>query len=89
MKRSKTFFSAVQQAVAGEKSVEPLFILRRREAETAEKEYQLAVRKLDRQRLALEERIDDTLKLLQRWESERFRALKTGGFAPHSHHSQF
>jgi hypothetical protein len=78
LKRSKTFLSVVQQAVSGEKSSEPTFVLKRREAGDAEKELQLAVRKLDRQRLALEERIDDTLRLLQRWESERLRALKTG-----------
>jgi hypothetical protein len=77
LKRSKTFLSVVQQAVSGEKS-EPAFVLKRQEAEAAEKEYQLAVRKLDKQRLALEERVDDTLKLLQQWESERLRALKTG-----------
>jgi hypothetical protein len=78
IKRSKTFISVVQQAVSGEKSSEPAFVQKRREAEAAEKEYQIAVRKLDRQRLALEERIEDTLRLLQRWESERLRALKTG-----------
>lgn len=68
----------MQQVVAGEKSGEPAFVQKRKEAEATEKEYQIAVKKLDRQRLALEERIDDTLKLLQRWESERLRALKTG-----------
>lgn len=78
LKRSKTFFSAVQQVVAGEKSGEPAFVQKRKDAEATEKDYQIAVKKLDRQRLALEERIDDTLKLLQRWESERLRALKTG-----------
>jgi len=32
---------------------------------------------LDRQRLGLEEKIEDTLKTLQRWETERLRAVKT------------
>ena len=40
-------------------------------------EYRIAVRKLDRQRLGLEERIEDVLKKLQRWEAERLQAVKT------------
>jgi hypothetical protein len=35
------------------------------------------VRKLDRQRLGLEEYIEDALKNLQRWEAERLQAVKT------------
>ena len=79
IKGSRTFLSVVQQAV-GATSKEPLFVRTRREAEMAEKEYQMAVRKLDRQRLGLEERIEDTLKLLQKWEAERLRAVKTGTY---------
>ena len=57
---------------------QPAYIRARQEAEEADKEYRVAVRKLDRQRLGLEERIEDTLKTLQRWETERLRAVKTG-----------
>jgi len=35
------------------------------------------VRKLDRQRLGLEERVEETLKSLQKWELDRLRAVKT------------
>jgi hypothetical protein len=38
----------------------------RLDADAADREYRIAVRKLDRQRLGLEERIEDTLKVLQR-----------------------
>lgn len=50
----------------------------RHEAEEADKAYRVAVRQLDRQRLSIEERLEDTLKTLQRWEIERLRAVKTG-----------
>lgn len=46
-------------------------------AEESDRAYRIAVRKLDRQRLGLEERIEETLKSLQRWETERLRAVKT------------
>lgn len=57
---------------------EPAYLKLRHEAEQADDVYRLAVRKLDRQRLGLEERLEDTLKTLQRWETERLRAVKTG-----------
>jgi hypothetical protein len=47
------------------------------ESDAADREYRIAVRKLDRQRLGLEERIEDALKVLQRWETERLHAVKT------------
>ncbi|KAI0675535.1 hypothetical protein C8Q78DRAFT_1181568 [Trametes maxima] len=56
---------------------EPPHVRARREAEVADKEYRVSVRKLDRQRLGLEERIEDALKVLQKWELERLRAVKT------------
>lgn len=49
----------------------------RREAEEADRAYRIAVRKLDRQRLNLEEHIEEALKTLQRWETDRLRAVKT------------
>ncbi|KAH9935934.1 uncharacterized protein BXZ73DRAFT_89427 [Epithele typhae] len=56
---------------------EPAHVRARREAETADQDYRTAVRKLDKRRLGLEERIEETLKLLQKWELERLRAIKT------------
>ncbi|KAJ6581367.1 hypothetical protein B0H19DRAFT_1060957 [Mycena capillaripes] len=58
-------------------NAQPAYIKARNEAEEADHVFRVATRKLDRQRLGLEERIEDTLKLLQRWEMERLRAVKT------------
>ncbi|KAH9851942.1 hypothetical protein C2E23DRAFT_214849 [Lenzites betulinus] len=58
-------------------SAEPPYVRARRDADIADKDYRIAVRKLDRQRLGLEERIEDTLKTLQKWELDRLRAVKT------------
>ena len=41
------------------------------------REYRIAVRKFDRQRLGLAGRIEDVLKKLQRWEAVRLQAVKT------------
>jgi len=80
MKRTSNFVSIVQKAVNATTAAnaEPFYIRARREANEAEKIYRVAVRKLDRQRLGLEEKVEDTLKVLQRWETERLRAVKTG-----------
>ncbi|TBU60977.1 hypothetical protein BD310DRAFT_874563 [Dichomitus squalens] len=67
--------SLVSKAFAG--NGEPAHVRARREADNADKEYRVAVRKLDRQRLGLEERIEETLKILQKWELDRLRAVKT------------
>lgn len=77
VKRTNTLVSMVQKAVAGGNS-EPPHVRARNEAFDAEKLYRVGVRRLDRQRLALEEKIEDTLKMLQRWEMERLRMVKTG-----------
>jgi hypothetical protein len=76
MKRSGTFLNVVSKALATNPSTEPLHVRARLEADTADREYRIAVRKLDRQRLGLEERIEDTLRVLQRWETERLHAVK-------------
>lgn len=85
MKRTSTFVSIVQKAVsaAGSAGSEPFYVRARREAEEADRVYRIAVRKLDRQRLGLEEKIEETLKTLQRYESERLRAVKTGACFVH------
>lgn len=59
---------------------EPPHIRARHEAQDADNIYRGAVRRLDRQRLALEDRIEESLKLLQRWEIDRLRAIKDGVF---------
>ncbi|KAK0202951.1 hypothetical protein DFS33DRAFT_1343865 [Desarmillaria ectypa] len=76
-KRTNNFVNLVSKALNAQANGEPMYVRARREAEEADKAYRLAVRKLDRQRLALEERLEDTLKTLQRWELERLRAVKT------------
>ncbi|KAI0766927.1 hypothetical protein BD413DRAFT_480506 [Trametes elegans] len=73
--RTAGFANLVTKAFAT--SGEPPHVRARREAEVADKEYRIAIRKLDRQRLGLEERIEDGLKTLQKWELDRLRAVKT------------
>lgn len=83
MKRTNTFVSIVQKAVSATSPAasEPPHVRARLEAENADKLYRVAVRKLDRQRLGLEEKIEETLKALQRWEMDRLRAVNTGRFS--------
>ena len=77
MKRTGNFVNLVSKAFNANNN-EPAHARARREAEEADKAYRVAVRALDRKRLGLEERIEETLKTLQRWEIERLRAVKTG-----------
>ncbi|KAJ7449578.1 hypothetical protein FB451DRAFT_1102501 [Mycena latifolia] len=76
IKRTNTFVSLVSKALSTQNST-PAYIKARAEAEEADHAFRVATRKLDRQRLGLEERIEETLKMLQRWEIERLRAVKT------------
>lgn len=69
------FASLVSKAIA--QSSEPSHVRATVEADSADAAYKLAARRLDRQRLGLEERIEETLKVLQRWELERLSAVKT------------
>lgn len=83
VKRSNTVFSsivkAVQTARAGDPTTELLpHVKARRVAEEADTTYRKAARSLDQHRCALEERIEETLKVLQRWEMDRLSAIKTG-----------
>jgi hypothetical protein len=79
IKRSNGFLNVVSKALTtnSSASAEPPHVRARLEADDADREYRVGVRKLDRQRLGLEERIEDTLRSLQRWETERLRAVKT------------
>ena len=76
IQRSNNFLNVVSKALAANAHSEPPLVRTRLDAEAADREYRIAVRKLDRQRLGLEERVEDTLKLLQRWEMERLYAVK-------------
>ena len=76
-KRTTNLANLVSKAL-NSNAGEPVHIRARREAEQADQEYRVAIRKLDRQRLGLEERIEDVLKTLQKWELDRLRAVKTG-----------
>lgn len=76
VKRSNTLVNIVQKAI-NERHSEPFYVRARAEANDADKAYRVAVRKLDRQRLGLEERIEETLKICQKWELDRLRAVKT------------
>ncbi|CAE6441078.1 unnamed protein product [Rhizoctonia solani] len=78
MKRSGTVMNFIQRAVKNANSpVEPPHIRARNEADTAERAYRVGVRALDKQRLGLEEKVEEALKVLNRWEIERLRAVKT------------
>ncbi|KDQ61776.1 hypothetical protein JAAARDRAFT_123616 [Jaapia argillacea MUCL 33604] len=86
LKRSGTFVNLVQRAITNSSSTllastgagaEPPFVKLKAEAEAAEKGYRVGVRRLDRQRLGLEEMVEETLKGLQRMEGDRLRAVKT------------
>ncbi|KAH7909071.1 hypothetical protein BJ138DRAFT_1156128 [Hygrophoropsis aurantiaca] len=77
--RSNNLVNVVTKALntTSNSQSEPAYVKARAEADNADKIYRVAVRKLDRQRLGLEERIEEVLKTLQRWEVERLRAVKT------------
>ncbi|KAI6023560.1 hypothetical protein BKA83DRAFT_4261276 [Pisolithus microcarpus] len=77
LKRSNNLVNVVTKALNATSQNEPAYVRLRQEAEEADKMYRVAVRKLDRQRLGLEERIEEVLKALQRGEAERLRAVKT------------
>lgn len=77
-KRTAGLAQLVSKALSVNSTNEPAYIKARRDADIADQEYRVAVRRLDRQRLGLEERIEETLKVLQKWEIDRLRAVKTG-----------
>lgn len=72
------FVKAVQTATAPGPPEDPLHVKARKAAQEADVEYRKAVRQLDEHRCRVEERVDDTLKALQRWEMDRLKAVKTG-----------
>ncbi|KAH7097565.1 hypothetical protein BKA62DRAFT_591337, partial [Auriculariales sp. MPI-PUGE-AT-0066] len=76
-KRSGTLANFVSSVMASTGSTEPPYVRARQEALEASQAYRVAVRGLDRRRLALEARVEETLKTLQTWERDRLRAVKT------------
>uniref|UniRef100_A0A0W0G9W1 Uncharacterized protein n=1 Tax=Moniliophthora roreri TaxID=221103 RepID=A0A0W0G9W1_MONRR len=77
LKSTNNFVNLVSKALATNPNGQPAFIRARQDAEEADKAYRIAVRQLDRRRLNLEERLEESFKTLQRWETERLRAVKT------------
>ncbi|KAI9464211.1 hypothetical protein HD554DRAFT_2206321 [Boletus coccyginus] len=77
LKRSGDLVNVVTKALNANSQNEPVHVRLRHEADEADKLYRVTVRKLDRQRLGLEERIEEMLKTLQKWELERLAAVKT------------
>ncbi|KAF8347678.1 hypothetical protein F5887DRAFT_953662 [Amanita rubescens] len=77
LKHTNNIVNMVTKALNTNPNGDPTHIRARNEADEADKTYRIAVRKLDRHRLALEERLEETLKTLQKWEAERLRAIKT------------
>ncbi|KAH7335300.1 hypothetical protein B0J17DRAFT_669538 [Rhizoctonia solani] len=78
MKRSGTMMNFIQRAVKNANApAEPPHIRARNEADAAERAYRVGVRALDKQRLGVEEKVEEALKVLNRWETERLRAVKT------------
>ncbi|TFK25622.1 hypothetical protein FA15DRAFT_735906 [Coprinopsis marcescibilis] len=75
LSRSATLVSRVSKVL--NTATEPAYVRAYQDATEADRAYRIAVRRLDRQRLGLEERIEETLKHVQRWESERLAAIKT------------
>ncbi|KAG6869236.1 hypothetical protein C0993_009100 [Termitomyces sp. T159_Od127] len=71
------FVNLVSKVLRNTNNGEPAYMKARHEADIADNTYRKAVRKLDRHRLTLEERLEEALKLLQRLEMERLRAVKT------------
>lgn len=76
IKNSGTFANFVMKQI--KTNAQPPHVRARQEAQEADTVYRTAIRRADRERLALEDRIEATLKLLQRWEMERLRAVKDG-----------
>lgn len=75
LKRSGTLANFVMKQIKSNSNIPP-HVKARQEAQEADEAYKKAVRQLDRQRLALEDRIEETLKLLQKWELDRLRIIK-------------
>lgn len=74
--RSNTLTSFFSSAMAPQEKLLP-HVAARRAADAAEETYRNAVDKLDRTRTKMEEVIEEGLAVLQRWEADRLKAIKT------------
>ncbi|KAF9525966.1 hypothetical protein CPB83DRAFT_877053 [Crepidotus variabilis] len=79
LKTTGNFYNLVSKALNSNQGSngEPAYVRARHDADEADNTYRLAIRRLDRHRLGLEERIEETLKFLQHMEADRLRAVKT------------
>ncbi|KAG8899596.1 hypothetical protein FRB99_006560 [Tulasnella sp. 403] len=81
IKRSNTMMNYLVKAVQGTSTPagpdELPHVKARKEANAADVDYRKAVRQLDAHRCTVEENIEEVLKALQRWETERLKSVKT------------
>lgn len=85
LKRSNSVMNFISRTVKTASAPgDPPHIRARNEADLAERAYRAGVRTLDRQRLGVEEKIEEGLKVLNKWEIERLKAVKTGMPCPTS-----
>jgi hypothetical protein len=80
VKQSNALANFVMKQIKAGSDSQPPHVRARIEADDADDAYRHGVRRLDRLRLALEDDIEESLKLLQRLESDRLRAIKTGSY---------
>ncbi len=80
VKQSNAFANFVMKQIKASNDSQPPHVRARIEADEADEAYRQGIRRLDRLRLALEDHIEESLKLLQRWETDRLRAVKTGTY---------
>ena len=80
VKQSSAFANFVMKQIKASNDSQPPHVRARIEADEADEAYRQGVRRLDRLRLSLEDHIEESLKLLQRLETDRLRAVKTGTY---------
>jgi len=80
VKQSNAFANFVMKQIKAGNDGQPPHVRARIEAHEADDAYRQGVRRLDRLRLALEDDIEESLKHLQRLETDRLRAVKTGTY---------
>ena len=80
VKQSSALANFVMKQIKAGNDGQPPHVRARIEAHEADEAYRQGVRRLDRLRLALEDDIEESLKTLQRMETDRLRAVKTGAY---------
>lgn len=69
---------ALQPSQSGGNQQELVHVKARREAKIADEDYRKALEKLERMRLAIEEKLEVGMNQWESWERERLNAVKTG-----------